>query len=330
VEDLVEKYRRFAERECKDYSPAYYRLALEVSDDVEILAFVAQQPVTQPNLLFAAVQYLTGPAEMPLSAVELGQFLRDRGEEVATLMRTRRTQTNEVGRCATLLPALPAGPLAIVEVGASAGLCLLLDKYHYDYGFAQAGDPSSPVHIECRAHGSVPVPGTIPYITWRRGLDLNPLDLRDDEDAQWLVACVWPDHPVRRRRLEAAISVARTNPPVVVAGDLTTDLAALLVDAPKDAQLVVFHSATLFYIADEQKEGLVNVLTETSHTRDVVWISNEGCGAIPELAAIAPAGEERRGILGRTLLSRGKRVDSVLATAHPHGAELTWLGQRHD
>jgi hypothetical protein len=154
---------------------------------------------------------------------------------------------------------------------------------------------------------------------------LHPLNVCSDEDAQWLLACVWPDHPARRRRLEAAISLARENPPPVLAGELATDLPALLVQTPQDAQLVVFHSATLFYVTDEQKKRFVQVLTEMSRNRDVVWISNEGRGAMPELASIAPVGMEHAILLGRTVLSRGNRQDSVLALAHPHGAELTWL-----
>jgi hypothetical protein len=325
VEELARKYRRFAERECKDYSAAYYRLALEVAEDAEVLAFVAQQRVSQPNLLFAAVQYLTGPAFMPLSAAELRKFLRKEGEHVASLMRTRRTQTNEVGRCATLLPALPSSPLALVEVGASAGLCLLIDKYHYDYGFAHLGDAQSPVRIACRAHGEVPVPSTIPNIVWRLGVDLRPLDVRNDDDAKWLLACVWPDHPDRRRRLEAAISLAKEYTPSLVAGDLVADLPALVARAPREAKLVVFHSAVLPYITDEQKHGFARVLMDTSRLRDVVWISNEGYGALPELAKVAPQCSDSSFLLGRTLFSQGCQTDTVLALAHPHGAELMWL-----
>jgi hypothetical protein len=325
VEDLAGKYRRFAERECKDYSAAYYRLALEVAEDAEALAFVAQQRVTQPNLLFAAVQYLTGPAFMPLSAATLREFLGEEGEHVAYLMRSRRTQTNEVGRCATLLPALPSGPLALLEVGASAGLCLLIDKYHYDYGFAHVGDSQSPVSITCRAQGAVPIPSTVPNIVWRLGLDRCPLDVRNEDDAKWLLACVWPDHPGRRRRLEAAISLAKEDTPSLVAGDLVADLPALMATVPRDAQLVVFHSAVLPYITDEQKQGFARVLMDTSRLRDVVWISYEGWGALPELAKIAPQGSDSSFLLGRTLFSQGCRTDTVLALAHPHGAELMWL-----
>ena len=325
VDDLAEKYRRFAERECKDYSPAYYHLALEVAEDPEVLRFVAQQPVTQPNLLFASVQYLTGPERMPLSSAALRGFLQREGDKVAALMRDRRSQTNEVGRCAALLPALPLGRIGLIEVGASAGLCLLLDKYCYDYGFAQVGDPNARVRIQCNVQGPVPVPAVMPEIVWRCGLDLDPLDVRRHDDAEWLLACVWPDHPERRRRLQAAIALARQEPPVVMAGDLVADLPELLAKAPPAAHLVVFHSATLPYVTEGHRRELARILTEESHERDVMWISNEGYGVIPELAQLAPKGVERAFLLGKTVLRRGHRVDSLVALAHPHGAELTWL-----
>ena len=64
-------------------------------------------------------------------------------------MKTRRTQTNEVGRCAAILPALPRGRLALLEVGASAGLCLLMDEFFYDYGVQHVGSESSAVRLRC-------------------------------------------------------------------------------------------------------------------------------------------------------------------------------------
>src|SRR5687768_5179448 len=161
-------YRRFAERECKGYSELYYRLSLAVAADDDVAGFIAEMPVVQPNLFLAAIQLLTGPERMP-DASGLKTFLDRRGGEVRDVMRARRTQTNEVGRCAVLLPALPPGPLALVEVGASAGLCLLLDRFHYDFGSTRIGGASSPVHLRCATAGPVPVPSDIPRVTWRRG-----------------------------------------------------------------------------------------------------------------------------------------------------------------
>ncbi len=131
---IKRRYRQFADTECKGYSDVYYGLALAVSEDDEVVGFIAAMPVIQPNLFFASIQLLTGPDGMPKTGSELRAFVHRRGREIGEVMRSRRTQTNEVGRCAVLLPALPSGPLALLEVGASAGLCLLLDRFHYRIG----------------------------------------------------------------------------------------------------------------------------------------------------------------------------------------------------
>ncbi len=332
-EDVRSQYRRFADRECKGYSDAYYRLALAVAEDDDMAAFIAAMPVIQPNLFFASVQFLTGPERMPLTGPALRALLEHRGPEVREVMRSRRTQTNEVGRCAVLLPALPPGPLALVEVGASAGLCLLLDRFHYDFGATQIGVPSSPVRIRSATTGPVPLPAAIPEIRWRRGLDLHPIDVRDDDAVQWLLACVWADHVERRRRLEGAIAVARRYPVTVARGDLVDDLPAVLAEAPETAQLVIVHSAVLTYVDPERRQAFVDGLADESSRRDVLWLSNEAPGVIPEITALAPGRlgggstqvADLRFLLGRTRFTNGRRRDELLALAHPHGAELAWL-----
>jgi hypothetical protein len=328
LDDIKLTYRRFAERECRGYSDAYYRLALAASDDDEVVGFIAAMPVTQPNLFLAAVQFLAGPEAMPRTGPELRALLARRGGEVGAVMRSHRTQTNEVGRCAVLLPALPPGPLALVEVGASAGLCLLLDRFHYDYGGTSLGDPASPVRLTCAVTGTVPLPPAVPSVAWRRGLDLHPVDVHDEESTRWLLACVWPDHHDRRVRLERAIGLAREEAPVVRTGDLVDDLPALLAEAPENAQLVVFHSAVLSYVSAERRRAFADALAEASRARRIVWVSNEGPGVVPEVTALAPPLGDHRFLLGRTRFESGRRQDELLAFAHPHGAELTWLAPR--
>jgi hypothetical protein len=325
TEKIKSIYRRFAETECKGYSDIYYRLARAMSEDDEVIGFIAQCPVIQPNLFLASVQLLTGPAVMPIGGAELRTFLKRHGREVAEVMRTRRTQTNEVGRCAVLLPALPPGPLALVEVGASAGLCLLLDQFYYEWGSSRLGDASSPVRLRCKVSGSVALPAAVPKVVWRRGLDLSPINVRDDDAIKWLLACVWPDHPERRRRLEAAIDLARIQPPMVSAGNLVDDLAAVIADVPEDAQLVVFHSAVLGYVSFDRRKEFAMALADASKHRDLVWLSNEPPGVIPELTCLAPSASESRFLLGRMRFTNGRRSDELLALAHPHGAELVWL-----
>lgn len=328
VECVKARYRRFADSECKGYSDHYFELAHAVADDDWLVHFIAQMPVIQPNLFLASLQFLTGPHDMPRSGDEARRFVQARREDVEHLMHTRRTQTNEPGRCATLLPALPQGPVALLEVGAAAGLCLLLDAYAYDYGDVHLGSNSSPVRLHCSVKESPPIPQTMPEISWRAGLDINPLDVHDENDRRWLFACVWPEHAERRERLAAAITIAQSHDVPLHRGDVISELPSLLAEAPGDATLVIFHSAVLVYVSEEERRRFADILAEASNERDIVWISNEAKSVVLEISALAPPVEQRRFLLGRTSFTAGRRRDELLAVAHPHGAELDWLPRK--
>ena len=248
-------------------------------------------------------------------------MIAGRPDELRATMLPRTTQTNEPARCAVLLPLLAAlpQPLALIEVGASAGLCLLPDRYGYDWGhvrLAPAG-PGAPV-FRCTATGPAPLPAALPRIVWRAGLDLNPLDVLSDEDMAWLKALIWPEQDDRRRNLRAALAVARREPPRVVRGDLLDDLAPLMAEAPADATLVVFHTAVLAYVsAIEARLRFV----DTVRGSRAVWISNEVPAVFPDIAARAPTPVPR----GKFLLA----VDGEpKAWTGPHGQSLEWFPGR--
>ncbi len=195
----AENYLDFAS-EARGRSPRYDRLATEVAGDRAILEFLDGLPAAkrQPNLLFAAASYLL---DEPPGLAALRMLVGGRRDELTATMLARSTQTNEPARCATLLPAfaLLPEPLALIEVGASAGLTLLVDRYSYDYeGHLVPGtDPLAPV-LACQPRGPVPLPSRVPEVAWRAGLDLNPLDVRDDDDMRWLECLVWPGETGRR------------------------------------------------------------------------------------------------------------------------------------
>ena len=122
AEQVKERFQRFAESECQDYSPVYYRLAHSVALNDELTAFDWDaRPAAESFSRGSTVP--DGSQRDAETGRAMSHFVREHTGEVAGLMRSHRTQTNEVGRCAALLPAMPAGPLALVEVGASAGLC---------------------------------------------------------------------------------------------------------------------------------------------------------------------------------------------------------------
>lgn len=139
-----------------------------------------------------------------------------------------------------------------------------------------------------------------------------------------LLACVWPDHHERRRRLEGAIDLARASPPVASADDLVDDLSAVLAEAPDDAQLVVFHSAVLSYLSPDRRQAFADILARTSKRRDIVWIANEAPGVTPELTALAPSPSSFRFLVGRTRFANGQRRDDLIALARSHGSDVAW------
>jgi hypothetical protein len=315
TEAIARRFRRFAEVEASGHSPLYEALCHSIATDPAILNFLAELPEAkrQPNLLLAAVRFVCGVQTRP---EDFRAALLAHRPAVRAEMLRRRTQTNEPARCAVLLPVLSRlpGPLALLEVGSSAGLCLLPDRYGYAYGGHDAfgAEPVFP----CVANAATPVPAQCPDIVWRAGIDLNPLDVRDDDDMAWLETLVWPDQPDRAARLHAAIAAARLDPPRIVAGDLLTALPALAAEAPGDATLVVFHTAVLSYVADPaDRAGFVRTVRDLH----AVWISNEAPFVFPDIAARL-SGPMRRGPL--LLAVNGEPT----AWTDPHGAWIDWIG----
>jgi hypothetical protein len=264
----------------------------------------------------AAVRSLHG---VPENGNRLVAAVRRERDRIRSVMLSRTTQTNEPARCSVLLPLLAElpEPLALLEVGASAGLCLLPDRYGYDYGRKriEPGIAAAPV-FHCDANSAVPLPAKLPRIVWRRGLDLHPIDLRSEDEIGWLETLVWPGQEERLERLRAAIDVARSDPPAVVKGDLLTDLEPLMATAPNDATLVVFHTAVLAYVASQARR---DQFAETMRKANATWISNEAPGVFPTCARAAPPPPAR----GQFLMM----LDGTpMAWTGPHGQSIDWFG----
>jgi hypothetical protein len=308
---VAEVYTRFAAREAHGVSPAYERLALAVARDDELHALLRGLPPAkrQPNLLFAVVRLLGGPVEDPAA---FHDYAVANWPAIGAEMRSRATQTNEAGRCAVLLPVLAAlpQPLALLEVGASAGLCLYPDRYAYRYGDHHVGS-GEPV-LDCVATGMAPL-ARLPEVVWRAGLDLNPLDVTDPADLAWLDALIWPEHTHRRARLRAAAAVAAAEPPLLVRGDLVDDLPALAAQAPAGATLVVFHSSVLYQVPASRRAAFVEVVRGLPGH----WIANEDPDVLRHDTLPEPPG----GALNNVLALDG----TPLAWTRGHGQAISWF-----
>jgi hypothetical protein len=312
----AEWYRRFRALETPGQSVIYADWAEGVADDAELLSLLIglPRPKRQPNLIFACARLLG----CPLAAYrEFRGWLLENWPAVAAEAVARATQTNEPRRLTAIMPVLAGiGPrVALLEVGASAGLCLYPDRYSYDYSGHRVDpeDGPSAVLLSTVATGPVPLPEHPPEVVWRAGLDLNPLDVCNPQDVSWLETLVWPEQTERRRRLDAAMAIVRKDPPLLVAGDALAGLTQLAALAPAGVPLVVVSPAVLVYLAPEQREAFADTVGD--HGR---WISLDGAGVLPRVDAhlpVTPApGDFTVSLDGRPVARCG-----------PHGQTLDWI-----
>ncbi|MGW3399038.1 DUF2332 family protein [Streptomyces hydrogenans] len=278
---VAEWYRAFAANQAAGSSPSLERWASAIAEDGDLLALLAPLPhdKQQPNLVFAAARW---HGARPGDTDSLRELLTTRWAAVETTIRMRATQTNEAARCAAILLGLRLvpGPVALLEIGAAAGLCLIPDRYSYTFGgntHLVPVDGPSPVSIDIRLGNGLRPPAAMPDIAWRAGLDLNPLDPADPDTLAWLQILVWPEHETRRARLAAAIALAAEHHVRVSAGDLRTGLEALAAAAPRGTTLVITHSATLAYLDEPARRKAVEHIASLGARR----ISFEARGVDP-------------------------------------------------
>lgn len=330
-------------------SPLYGSVARFVAADDDVLDFVLQATPEAhlPLALLAAVHYLVlGGLDHPLAEVYGGASTADPGplfkevclshrDQLLEVMGRRRVQTNEVGRCALVGPALTlasrlhGGPLHLVDVGTSAGIVLCCDRFLLDYGVhGTTGPPGSPVCIDCQVRlGRPPIAGSLGPFASRIGIDRDPPDLADPDDVRWLLACVWPDSG-RLERARSAIAEAQKDPPSVRRGDALELLPEVLDDLDgRDDEGVtcVLTTWSFGYLSLGQRAEFVEILATRARARRLVWVCGDSPGVLDMIPAAAGGeGHEEGEVLGAVSFDRGGAHPILLARVHPHGAWMDW------
>ena len=313
----AERYRRFA-REAAPRSPIYAAWSEAIAGDDELVALIDTLPVAdrQPVLVLTAARF-TGLSPRG----DVRTWLEGEWDAVAAVARARATQTNDPRRTGPLVAALQGipGPIALLEVGASAGLGLLADRYGHVFAGPSGQtridplDGPSTLELRCELGAGVPLPRRMPDIVWRAGLDRSPLRLDRADDERWLRTLVWPEERARAAQLDAAIGIAREHPPHLVAADAVDGVAALAAHAPADATLVVWSPAVLVYLAPPERERFARTVAGLPGH----WISLDGRRVLSEVGARAD--ESLPGADGDFLLSRDGHP---LAVVSPHGERI--------
>ncbi len=334
-------FREFAAHEAVRRSPLYVHLAGSIADDADLLDLAASCPPDQPppNLLLAAVQdLLLGGVEHRLArwyasvdraAARVGEgddpldsfreFCAVHRDAILHRLRTRRVQTNEIGRVGLLLPGLHhiaatvGRPLATVELGASAGLNLLWPLVEADYGDQRTGPLMPAVQLRCASRGArLPLHRRPPASGLRLGVDSHPLDLADDTTLRWLDALIWPEDDDRRHRLRQGARAARRHPVAVERADLREGLQPLLDRVPLDQHPVFLHTAVMYQLTAEERAALEEHLRDLGRRRPLHRLSMEWVDASQtelRLRAYTESGVEHR----------------VLARVNAHGHWIEWL-----
>lgn len=353
--ELDELARRFREHAASSHprAPLYAELSKGIAAEPALHGLLLHAPVDQrlPVLLFACVhasllddadheladwyRTLTPSPRSPTDPALIAAFARlvdNRAPQIIDMLATRRTQTNEVGRCLLFLVgfgliATEVGSIAHLDVGCSGGLTLLSDRYQYRYEHAAdhlgrtvttIGEPST-VQVTASVRGDLPLPEQLPTVAARCGIDLAPIDITDDNEARWLEACVWPDQPDRASRLRAAIAIARIEPPELIAGDAVEAVANTVQRLAIRAHPVVTNSWALNYLTGEQRTDYVAELDRIGASLDFSWISTESPALTPELPWNTKPDNAHLTATSLVRWRNGVRSIEHVATSHPHG-----------
>lgn len=275
-------------------SPLYHHLVTVIAGDDELLRVINRIPNRPPpNLLFGAVHFLMlggvdhplkqfyaslVPSASPPSGADIAfrDFVLDREEEIVGIGEERFTQTNECRRCVALLPGVMEaglGSFHLIEIGASAGLNLGLDRYSYSWSDLRWG-PESPVRLEAESRGESPSLRDIEILS-RVGLDLNPINPSDADDRRWLEALIWPEHEERRHRLRAALELVQNLEVTLIAGDAVTTLEGVIAGLASGEPAVIMDSFSLNQFTDESREELDRIVQQARGVRRVGRVSLE-------------------------------------------------------
>ena len=361
---LARIQRRFGEF-ATEYAalPLYSTVCGHVARDDETasLLLAARPGQARPVLWLAALHHLVlcrpdlpaarwypsviGAASVPPGDPwpDVRRTVLGHADELTRLIATHGTQTNEVNRAVYVAVGLAAAtvdsrevPLAVVELGASAGLLLGVDRYAVELssptGSALLGDGASPVRCagEDRSGVGALLTGTgaaLPPVHGRVGVDLDPVDLASVDEMRWLEACLWPEVPGRVERFRAAADLLRGDPPTVLRGDMVDRLTEAVrlarTDAGDDAHVVVLTSWAMTYLPAARRRDLVAVLDELAGTvSHLSWLTAEPRGCVPGLDGHEDPVEGST-VLGLQRWRHGHALPpTVLGTCHPHG---TWI-----
>jgi hypothetical protein len=321
TDTLAERFREQAEACERSGSRLYADLCRLLADEPLVRGIAANDRWDVPVRLLGGLHYLVLDGRAPgWRWADVRETLERERDWLEGFVAEQPVQTNEVQRCWALLPAFLAvgdQPLDLIELGASAGLNLLWDRYRYSYSAGLWGDDDAALELVGDERRRVPawLLERRPEVRRRLGIDLEPLDLHDPDAARLLECFVWPDQHERITRLRRALELARREPPEVIRGDYVELLPSLLADRAPQALTVVFQTVSTVYLAPERYEELRRVVDAAEPP--VAWISTR---------RFTEETMDLQGGFELELRRPGEALPGLVATMGYHGQWLDWTG----
>ncbi|MFI7673916.1 DUF2332 domain-containing protein [Actinophytocola sp. NPDC049390] len=340
---LAQVYRHFGEGEAA--GTLYARVAVAVSESAEALRAVEAAPARkrQPALILAALHDLALAGRAPALAAAYAARDGDAAaaaaidallyetELVVALAAHRKARKGETGRCAVLYPAIAeaahrvgADAVGLVDVGCSAGLNLTVDRVGITYDNGQSlGDPSSPVRHAAGVVGDRRLPAhAMPDVRTRVGIDAEPVDVTDPEQARWVRACLPPEEVAG---LDAELALAAADPPVLLRGDVVDLLPEAIARVPDDVLPVVTTTWALRRLSLEHRLRFLRRLDEAATHRPVAWVSAEGVGVAPAIPTFGDRHASGHSIIGLAVFEHATLRAEGVGRTWSQGRLLSWL-----
>lgn len=339
-EKLKDWFRIFAERECKEVSSLYYDLSIKIAEDDELIGIASfcQERQPMPNLFLASVHYLlltnkseelsnyypsiikNYKADLPFELFK--EFCIRHKKEIIELEKTKLVQTNALNRCAYIMPILSnifdGKTINIIDIGTSAGLTLNFDKYEYHYNDKYLFG-NSPVKIRSEIkNGIMPSFKESVIINKKIGVDQNPLDLKDEENVNWLKALIWGDLTERVKKINEAINVAKKESISFEKANTIQDFEEIIGRQESEIPLIIYHTHVLYQFTQEEREEFWNLIDKIGEERDLTYLATEGSRVFKTDYGLS-------GILVElTKYEKGLKHSRVVAETNGHGNWIKW------
>ena len=230
-------------------------------------------------------------------------------------------QTNEVQRSNAIWPTVVLTgnqtglPIRLLEIGASAGLNMQMDRFSFDFAGQRSGDQASAVKLSPEWRGSAAPVGETKIVS-KAGCDINPIDVMNDADVMRLMSYIWAGQPERHQRTKAAIEIAKSNPVPIEHMDAVSFLERELAARPDGVCTVIYTTIAWQYLSDDDKRRGTDMIEQAGAVatpeNPLAWISLEGDGSEP----------------GASVWMRlwPNQIDQEMARADFHGRWIEWVG----